>query len=1030
MVESVLKESVATPPTKPEALANASVQSHETSTLESSALDSRAIYLVWLALWVLIAFWLRTYRLDLQSLWYDEGVTVDIARRTLPDLTRWTAQDIQPPLYYYVVSAWGKLLQGIGPQPIQINEASPKLWGGAWSEWSIRFVSVFFGLLTVPLMASLATQLTKRRLAGAIAGMLAALHPLLFYYSQEARMYAMLTFLGMLAGYILFGGFGNGKDSAESGDGTRWWIFILVATAAVYTHYFAFFLLAALGLGYLLSPPRNANVDLLPNSENNGKDANKNRFRSRLGALVSAGITILILYTPWFVALFSQLSGDSSYWEGEFKLSEALTKIAISFAGGETVTETVGLWLLLPIGIVTLACVLALILPSRLSRTSQQPVTNNKRLPIYLLWWLLPAALILLLALLIPKFNPRYVMIALPGLILLWSAGLSEMLIHSWAEVDQTSASSDRQSSTQTTTSMGQAVRILAIALMIVILAIFMYADRNYFADPEFTKTQWSPLARYVEKRIPPEDVVILTSGHTWPIWNYYAPHIPAVSVPQLRILDVNSVVDYPTATSLLGNALINRNGAWLVSWQDEVVDPMDVVPLILERAGDEVPSERDYWDISLRRFENLDSTQLGIELGSPTAVNYGSQLVLRGFDIHNNGELLLFWQRHPEYMPPQSNLDLRITGQLQTPDGLAYHFFDDQPLTSDEWPTTQWQPEQLVVSRVPADVWAGAGAMPGAYGLRLGLYDPAGDLGGYDILNDSGQPVGKQRTLPIQLASFTTGAIVQPADMDVTLSPALSASINIPENAIEPGQSLPIEIEWIATEGIDLDDLAEEAAIRFSWQNQSGESVAQQEMAIAPGHPISSWLTGQKLRSLHRLHTDADLLPGQYSLVVSIANQVNSRESAVAAIEILPTTRIFEVPKLGQPIEVEFGGEIALRGLINAPKLPSNAQEAETISFTLVWQAIATPQRDYSVSIQLLDANNVPSSQVDLQLPGSPTTWLSEQVVEQVVDLTIPSGITNGQLIAAVYDSTADGFPRLLRQDGTDFVIIANVGP
>jgi len=83
------------------------------------------------ALLILLAFTLRTHRLEVQSLWYDEAVTAQIAERGLGELTSWTAGDIQPPLYYYVVAGWSRVA-GRG-------------------EWALRFPSAFFGALTVAL---------------------------------------------------------------------------------------------------------------------------------------------------------------------------------------------------------------------------------------------------------------------------------------------------------------------------------------------------------------------------------------------------------------------------------------------------------------------------------------------------------------------------------------------------------------------------------------------------------------------------------------------------------------------------------------------------------------------------------------------------------------------------------------------------------------------------------------------------------------------------------------------------------------
>ena len=62
-------------------------------------------YLALLAI-LLLAFALRVYRLDSQSLWYDEAVTAQVASQGIGELTRWTADDIQPPLYYYAAAGW------------------------------------------------------------------------------------------------------------------------------------------------------------------------------------------------------------------------------------------------------------------------------------------------------------------------------------------------------------------------------------------------------------------------------------------------------------------------------------------------------------------------------------------------------------------------------------------------------------------------------------------------------------------------------------------------------------------------------------------------------------------------------------------------------------------------------------------------------------------------------------------------------------------------------------------------------------
>ena len=88
---------------------------------------------------LLVAFALRVFRLDFQGLWYDEAFSVYLAQFNLADITARTAADIQPPLYYYLLHFWMVL-------------ASER-------EFALRFFSLFFGVLTIPLM-----YITARRL--------------------------------------------------------------------------------------------------------------------------------------------------------------------------------------------------------------------------------------------------------------------------------------------------------------------------------------------------------------------------------------------------------------------------------------------------------------------------------------------------------------------------------------------------------------------------------------------------------------------------------------------------------------------------------------------------------------------------------------------------------------------------------------------------------------------------------------------------------------------------------------------------
>ena len=286
-------------------------------------------YLALLAI-LLLAFALRVYRLDSQSLWYDEAVTAKVASQGIGELTRWTADDIQPPLYYYAAAGWLRLA-GRG-------------------EWALRFPSAFFGTLTVPLMWAVALRLFGRgrsgRVAALAAALLTALSPLYVYYAQEARMYTLLTFLGLLAGYALLQGDGwtTGRQTKDEGRRTkdrqdfRLSSFVFrppnggsslsslpppCSTPTTSACSCCWLTGVCFIIGWLVALARG-----------------RPHWR-KLGVFALSCLSIALLYLPWLPAMLNRYAVDRSYWQGALKINEALRHVAISFTTGapETMLE-------------------------------------------------------------------------------------------------------------------------------------------------------------------------------------------------------------------------------------------------------------------------------------------------------------------------------------------------------------------------------------------------------------------------------------------------------------------------------------------------------------------------------------------------------------------------------------------------------------------------------------------------------------------------------------------------------------------
>ncbi len=105
-------------------------------------------------------------------------------------------------------------------------------------EVGLRSLSALLGTATVPAAYAAADTFVTRRSA-LIAAALVAVSPLLVWYSQEARAYALLVLLGTLS-LVFFR-----QALARGGRPLTWWA--VSASLALATHYFAIFLVAAEG---------------------------------------------------------------------------------------------------------------------------------------------------------------------------------------------------------------------------------------------------------------------------------------------------------------------------------------------------------------------------------------------------------------------------------------------------------------------------------------------------------------------------------------------------------------------------------------------------------------------------------------------------------------------------------------------------------------------------------------------------------------------------------------------------------------
>jgi mannosyltransferase len=236
-----------------------------------------------LILIVLCGSLLRFAGLGNESIWLDETTSILIARLNLPSVVAWTAADIHPPLYYFVLHFW----LGFGE-----------------SEFAVRALSVMFGVWTIVIVYALARELFDSDV-GLLSALLLALSPMHIWYSQEARMYPMVTTWSLLASYSLIlalrssSGPGWRRSAAPHRAQMRYWVaYVLFSVLALYTHYFALFVLLFQNLFVLFWLWRH------------GVRSNASLWRRWL--LIE--LLIALLFLPWVPVVYRQVSGGGGAW--------------------------------------------------------------------------------------------------------------------------------------------------------------------------------------------------------------------------------------------------------------------------------------------------------------------------------------------------------------------------------------------------------------------------------------------------------------------------------------------------------------------------------------------------------------------------------------------------------------------------------------------------------------------------------------------------------------------------------------------
>lgn len=241
---------------------------------------------------ILLALAVRLINLSGRPMWYDEAFAVLYAEKPFDTMVYGTvaqvegaAADVHPLFYYSLLHLWMDL---VGQSPA-----------------AARALSVLMGTATVGMVYLLATRLYNRQVA-LVAAAFAAVAPFAVYYSQEARMYALLGLVATSTAYFLVCAWRDGRWY-------HWAAFGLCGALTLYAHNLGFAFVAALDL-WLLS---------------RWLQGGRERRRSFM-PMAWSHVLMLGLFAPWLAIVPSQFGKiQQAYWVQQPGVVEAIQTVLI-----------------------------------------------------------------------------------------------------------------------------------------------------------------------------------------------------------------------------------------------------------------------------------------------------------------------------------------------------------------------------------------------------------------------------------------------------------------------------------------------------------------------------------------------------------------------------------------------------------------------------------------------------------------------------------------------------------------------------
>ncbi len=762
-----------------------------------------------------LALGLRLYRLDAQSLWNDEGTSVALAQRSLATIARDASHDIHPPLYYFLLHDWVRL---VGTSERGVRSLSALMGAGA-------VVATYF--------------LGKRRFGSAVAfgaAWLTALSPYHIYYSQEARMYIGVTLAGLLS-MLAYDGLLEALSRPRRFPWGLALAYLASTCAMVYMHYFGFTVLLAQGLGVLLWAGRKAFL-------RRGEGAPGRRaIPWRAGGLWAALFALVLgAYVPWLRLSWPALRHWPSV-SAPFTLLALLARLTRLFPLGVTAPSSAAS---MAIGALWVGLALWGLINPYFHR---RDLALTQGLWQTALYWLTPVLTMYLASLRRPMYNPKFLLLASPGFYLLVSAGVIALAQAAGRLVRK-----------------GWAMPLLAACGLAALGASALPSLRNLYFNPAFARDDYRGIVATINASARPDDAILINApSQVETVGYYYHGPLPLYPLPLQR------PPDRAQTEQALAEIAARHGRIWAILWATRESDPEGIVIHWLN--GHCYPVfDRWYGNLRLALY-TVAPVSPGEE--RPVGAVFGGQIRLQSYALltpsATSGEVVqirLTWQA---LRPIERRYKVFI--HIVDERGHIVGQHDSEPVGGTRL-TTLWPIGEAIQD--PYGVLVMPGTPPGLHTVRVGLYGledgrrleiTEGGSGLADAVDLTTLTIGRAPQPPA----------VESLDMDAAANLSWGAlrllghslyplgERHNPERRLAPGGLAELLLFWRKERMGEAP-----SAWAIALLDRKGRAIWQGAFDIVGGaYPPSAWEEGEIVRDIQHLALPADLAPGVYRLAL-----------------------------------------------------------------------------------------------------------------------------------------------------------------